>query len=85
MYHTAYEEIWYFLKGRGVFHLLGPDVADEEVMLVGPGDAVLVSPLHGFWVENTGEADLVFLLCGSPPWGTGQEVLPWLSGARTPV
>jgi mannose-6-phosphate isomerase-like protein (cupin superfamily) len=82
VYHTAYEEIWYFLRGSGVFHLHPPAAAEEEVIPVGPGDAVLVSLLHGFWAENTGDDDLVFLLCGSPPWGKGQEVRPWPPDAR---
>jgi mannose-6-phosphate isomerase-like protein (cupin superfamily) len=77
VYHTVYEEIWYFLQGAGVFHLHAPGTTEEETMVVHSGDAILVPPLHGFWAENTGGGDLVFLLCGSPPWGAGQEVLPW--------
>jgi mannose-6-phosphate isomerase-like protein (cupin superfamily) len=83
VYHTSYEEIWYFLQGRGVFHLHRPGAAEEEATAVQPGDAVLVPPLHGFWAENIGEQNLVFLLCGSPPWGEGQEVLPWPPAARS--
>jgi mannose-6-phosphate isomerase-like protein (cupin superfamily) len=77
VYHTVYEEIWYVLHGRGIFHLHAPGAAEEESMPVAPGDALLVPSRHGFWVENTGQDDLNFLLCGSPPWGTGQVVLPW--------
>jgi mannose-6-phosphate isomerase-like protein (cupin superfamily) len=77
VYHTVYEEIWYFLHGFGVFHLHAPGAAVEEAMPVGPGDAVLVPPGYGFWVENAGADELVFLLCGSPPWGEGQEVQPY--------
>jgi mannose-6-phosphate isomerase-like protein (cupin superfamily) len=77
VYHTIYEEIWYFLHGEGIFHLHAPDTGKEESAPVRPGDALLVPPQHGFWVENTGTDDLVFLLAGSPPWGTGQEVRPW--------
>jgi mannose-6-phosphate isomerase-like protein (cupin superfamily) len=76
-YHPVYEEIWYFLQGTGVFHLHAPEATPEESMQVGPGDALLVPSRHGFWVDNTGEGDLIFLLCGSPPWGTGQVVLDW--------
>jgi mannose-6-phosphate isomerase-like protein (cupin superfamily) len=79
--HTAYEEVWYFLSGSGVFHLHRPGAAEEEAIPVGPGDVVLVPPMHGFWAENTGRERLIFLLCGSPPWGDGQEVLPWRSNA----
>jgi mannose-6-phosphate isomerase-like protein (cupin superfamily) len=77
VYHTAYEEIWYFLGGTGVFHLHVPGAAEEEPVSVQAGDTILVPPHHGFWAENSGGADLVFLLCGSPPWGAGQEVHPW--------
>ncbi len=77
VYHPVYEEIWYFLHGSGIFHLHAPGTAAEEQLPVGPGDAVLVPPRHGFWAENTGQDDLIFLLCGSPAWGTGQAVLPW--------
>ena len=77
VYHPVYEEIWYFLQGSGIFHLHAPGAASEERMPVGPGAALLVPPRHGFWVENTGQDDLIFLLCGSPAWGTGQVVLPW--------
>lgn len=76
-YHTVYEEIWYFLQGSGIFHLHAPGARAEEALPVQPGDTILVSPLHGFWVENTGAGDLIFLLCGSPAWGTGQEWRAW--------
>jgi mannose-6-phosphate isomerase-like protein (cupin superfamily) len=77
VHHTSYEEIWYFLHGEGVFYLHAPGAPVEDSTPVGPGDALLVPPGHGFWVENTGEEELVFLLAGSPPWGAGQEVRLW--------
>ncbi len=77
VYHTTYEEIWYFLQGEGIFHLHVPGSDAEEATRVRPGDALLTPPHHGFWVENTGTDELVVLLAGSPPWGSGQEVLPW--------
>jgi mannose-6-phosphate isomerase-like protein (cupin superfamily) len=77
VYHTTYEEIWYFLQGEGIFHLHAPGASAEETTSVGPGDALLVPPAYGFWVVNTGTDELVFLLAGSPPWGSGQEVQLW--------
>lgn len=78
VYHqTVYEEIWYFLRGSGTFHLHRPGEADEEVMAVGPEDAVLVPAGYGFWVENTGASELAFLCCGSPPWPGDAEAQPW--------
>lgn len=78
VYHqTIYEEIWYIIQGVGVVHLHHPGTADEEHIPVVPGDAILILPGHGFWVANTGNSDLVFLCCGSPPWPGDQEAQPW--------
>lgn len=79
VYHrTQYEEIWYILRGTGTFHLHRPGAAREEEAHVEPGDAVLVPPGHGFWVENVGTSDLVWLCCGSPPWASLEdEAWPW--------
>lgn len=83
VYHqTIYEEIWYFLQGQGIVHLHHPGQADEEVFAVEPGDAVLLQPGHGFWVENTGSSALIFLCCGSPPWPGAEEAQPWPPPAR---
>ncbi len=78
VYHqTIYEEIWYFLHGTGTVHLHHPGDADEEIFAVEPGDAVVLPPGHGFWAENTGQTDLIWLCCGSPPWPGDQEAQPW--------
>jgi mannose-6-phosphate isomerase-like protein (cupin superfamily) len=78
VYHqTIYEEIWYVLAGSGTLHLHHPGEDHEEVLAVGPGDAILLQPGHGFWVENGGTSDLIFLCCGSPPWPGDQEAQPW--------
>jgi len=78
VYHqTIYEETWYFLQGSGVFHLHHPGAEAEEILAVAPGDTVLIPPGDGFWVENTGTTDLIFLCCGSPPWPGDEEAQPW--------
>ena len=78
VYHqTVYEEIWYFVRGTGVFHLHAPDAHEEAAAEVRPGDAVHILPRHGFWVENTGADDLIFLCCGAPPWPGNDEAQPW--------
>lgn len=78
VYHqTVYEEIWYFVQGRGVMHLHQPGQDAEEAFAVEPGDAVLIPAGHGFWVENTGTDALIFLCCGSPPWPGDEEAQPW--------
>ncbi len=78
VYHrTVYEEIWYIVQGAGVMRLHRPGALDEEVFPVGVGDAVLIPPGHGFWVESTGPTALIFLCCGSPPWPGDDEAWPW--------
>jgi mannose-6-phosphate isomerase-like protein (cupin superfamily) len=78
VYHrTVYEEVWYIVRGAGAMHLHRPGAPDEEIFPVGVGDAVLIPPGHGFWVENTGAGDLIFLCCGSPPWPGDDEARPW--------
>ena len=78
VYHqTVYEEVWYFLQGTGMMHLHQPGQPDEETFPVQPGDAVLIPVRTGFFVENTGDGDLIFLCCGSPPWPGDQEACPW--------
>jgi mannose-6-phosphate isomerase-like protein (cupin superfamily) len=74
---TIYEEIWYIVRGRGLMRLHDPALEAEEALEVVPGDAVLIPPGHGFWVDNPGPDDLVFLCCGSPPWPGSQEAQPW--------
>lgn len=78
-HQTVYEEVWYFLRGTGAMHLHAPGQHDEEVFAVEPGDAVLIPVRTGFFVENTGDGDLVFLCCGSPPWPGDAEAQPWPS------
>ncbi len=78
VYHqTVYEEVWYIVRGSGVMHVHDPAREDEEVFPVEPGDAVLLPAGHGFFVQNDGAGDLVFLCCGSPPWPGDQEAQPW--------
>jgi mannose-6-phosphate isomerase-like protein (cupin superfamily) len=78
VYHqTVYEEVWYILQGTGTMHLQASQAAEEEVFQVAAGDAVLIVPRHGFWVQNTGDVDLIWLCCGSPPWPGAAEAQPW--------
>ncbi len=75
--HKTIEEVWYIVRGTGRFHRLPPDGSKEEVEDVGPGDALLIPTGCGFWVENTGLNDLVFLCCDAPPWPGHDEATPW--------
>ena len=59
-YHRASEEFYYVLGGSGKMHL------DDEVRVVGPGDAILIPP--GTWHFIAAESDLLFLCCCAPPY-----------------
>lgn len=75
--HQTIEEVWYIVRGKGVFHRLSPDSGEEQAAEVVPGDALLIPVEHRFWVENTGADDLVFLCCGTPPWPGPDEAQMW--------
>ena len=75
--HRTIEEIWYIVRGTGVFHRLSPDGGEEQTAEVAPGDALLIPTGYRFWVENTGADDLVFLCCDAPPWPGPDEAEIW--------
>jgi len=60
--HTRTEEIYYILKGEGLI------TVDHEKQPVAWGDAVLIPPGSWHCIANTGDGDLVFLCCCSPPY-----------------
>ncbi len=59
----ALEEIYYFLGGAGIVW------ADEEVIPVEAGDAILAPPGVEHGVRNTGTEPLKFLIIWGPPAG----------------
>lgn len=59
--HEKSEEIFYFLKGSGLF------VLDGERHIVEPGMVIFVPPGTAHAIFNTGMDDLVFVVCSSPP------------------
>lgn len=78
VYHrTIYEEIWYIVQGVGQMHLQLLNAESEEIFPVTTGDAVLIRPGDGFWLENMGSDNFIFLCCGSPPWPGPDEAQPW--------
>ncbi len=60
--HSKSEEIYYVLKGTGRMHL------DTEELIVGVNDAIYIPPGTKHFIENTGEEDLIFLCCSTPPY-----------------
>lgn len=59
--HGKSEEIFYFIKGSGLFLLGG------ERHLIEPGMVIFVPPGTKHAIFNTGMEDLVFVVCSSPP------------------
>ncbi len=62
-------EIYYILKGSGRMYI------GEESEDVGPGDTIYVPPNAIQYIENTGDADLVFLCIVYPSWRAEDEEL----------
>ncbi|MBV9851461.1 MAG: cupin domain-containing protein [Armatimonadetes bacterium] len=75
--HRTIEEAWYIVAGMGRFHRLSPDGSGEEAAEVRPGDALLIPTGYRFWVENTGDNDLIFLCCDAPAWPGHDEAIVW--------
>lgn len=57
-----FTEIYYIISGTGLIHLNG------RSSRLGPEDCVYIPAATEQWVENTGEADLVFLCVCSPAY-----------------
>lgn len=60
-------EVYYFLAGRGMFHL------DGEATSVEPGMMVYVPPGIEQWVENHGDSAMEFLCLVEPAWKPEDE------------
>ena len=57
--HTADEEVYYIVEGRGLMQV------DGEEQEVGPGDAVLTPPGSHHSLRNTGQGVLKVLVIGA--------------------
>lgn len=62
-------EVYYILRGRGLMH-----VGDESGE-IGAGDVVHVPARASQWLENLGDAELVFLVVCAPAWYAAGDVL----------
>ncbi len=60
-------EVYYILDGSGLMHI------DKENEVVISGDMIHIPPGAEQWIENTGEADLLFLALVSPPWTAADD------------
>ncbi len=61
-------EVYYILTGHGLMHI-GDDIAE-----VGAGDAVYIPAGASQWIENRGDAELVFIASCVPPWSAAGDV-----------
>lgn len=60
-------EVYYFLTGRGVFHI------DDHSSLIEPGMVVYVPPGTEQWVQNSGDSQMEFLCLVDPAWKPEDE------------
>lgn len=61
-YHPVAEESYYILAGQARLEL------GEEVVQLGPGDAVAIPAGTAHQIDNAGETDLIFLAVCVPAW-----------------
>jgi mannose-6-phosphate isomerase-like protein (cupin superfamily) len=62
-------EVYYILTGIGEMHI------DGEVKTVGSGDAIYIPPHAKQFIQNTGDAPLVFICIVDPAWRQEDEVI----------
>jgi mannose-6-phosphate isomerase-like protein (cupin superfamily) len=68
-YHPVSEEIYYILSGDAHLFL------DEEMRLVGPGDAIAIPPGRIHSIENISTTELIFLCCCAPGYEHEDTIL----------
>jgi uncharacterized cupin superfamily protein len=59
--HSRQEELYLLLEGAGRMRI------DDELLTLGPLDAVLVEPESARQLFNDTDADQLWLVCGAPP------------------
>ncbi len=62
-------EVYYILDGHGRMHV------NDEVCLVGPGDAIYIPPGAVQSVENLGPDEMTFLCIVDPAWRPEDETI----------
>jgi len=68
-FHSVGEETYYILKGQGKL------LVNEQVRIVSPGDAILISPTDSHQIFTEGDAVLEFVVLSAPPW-TPKDSIP---------
>ena len=62
-------EVYYILTGQGEMHI------DDQVEIIGPGDAVYIPPNARQFVRSLGPGDLVFICIVDPAWQQADETV----------
>ncbi len=62
-------EVYYILQGKGLMHI------DNDSADVIAGQTVYIPPGKIQFIENTGDADLVFLCIVDPAWRIQDEII----------
>lgn len=62
-------EVYYILSGQGRMHV------NDEVRLVGPGDAIYIPPEASQYIESLGPGELTFLCIVDPAWKSEDEIV----------
>jgi mannose-6-phosphate isomerase-like protein (cupin superfamily) len=62
-------EVYYILAGQGRMHV------NDEVRLVGPGDAVYIPPDASQYIESLGPEEVTFLCIVDPAWKSEDEII----------
>jgi mannose-6-phosphate isomerase-like protein (cupin superfamily) len=69
--HKHVEEIWYVLEGEG--EVWRKDSVAENIVRVGAGTSLGISPGTAFQFRNTGAGPLCILIATLPPWPGREE------------
>ncbi|MDO8494588.1 MAG: cupin domain-containing protein [Deltaproteobacteria bacterium] len=69
-------EVYYILDGQGMIHI------NDETAAVRPGQAIYIPPNATQYLQNTGTAELKFLVIVDPAWRLEDEKI--LAGKTTP-
>lgn len=64
-FHKKTEEIYYILSG------IGKIIIEDQAYDVGPGHSILLPIKFRHQIQNTGEADLIFVCADAPPFDSG--------------
>ncbi len=62
-------EVYFILSGEGEMHI------DDEIAIVGSGDAIYIPPEARQFIRNIGQEPLVFICIVDPAWQAANETV----------